>query len=84
MQNIKCQLLWNDKMQNAKIFMGVFSFIQNTKFFMGWVRAFWLFGFFFASRDQNPKWRIDTFLQKIFAWCLVSICKMMDQNPNFF
>jgi hypothetical protein len=27
MQNAKCQLLWNDEMQNAKIFMGVFSFI---------------------------------------------------------
>jgi hypothetical protein len=33
-QNAKCQLLWNDEMQNAKIFMGVFGFIQNAKFFM--------------------------------------------------
>jgi hypothetical protein len=40
MQNVKCQLLWNDEMQNAKIFMGVFSSIQNTKFFIGLVRAF--------------------------------------------
>jgi hypothetical protein len=42
MQNAKCQLLWNDEMQNVKIFMGVFSSIQNAKFFMEWVRAFWL------------------------------------------
>jgi hypothetical protein len=25
--NAKCQLLWDDEMQNAKIFMGVFSSI---------------------------------------------------------
>jgi hypothetical protein len=43
MQNTKYQLLWNDEMQNAKIFMGVFSFIQIAKLFMRWVRAFWLF-----------------------------------------
>jgi hypothetical protein len=43
MQNAKYQLLCDDEMQNAKIFIGVFSFIQNSKFFMGWVRAFWLF-----------------------------------------
>jgi hypothetical protein len=44
MQNAKYQLLWNDKMQNAKIFMDVFSSIKNTKFFIGWVRVFfWLF-----------------------------------------
>jgi hypothetical protein len=24
-QNAKCQLLWNDEMQNAEIFIGVFS-----------------------------------------------------------
>jgi hypothetical protein len=46
MQNVKYQLLWNDEMQNAKIFMVVFSSIQDAKFFMGWVRAFWPFGFF--------------------------------------
>jgi hypothetical protein len=44
-KNAKYQLLWNDEMQNAEIFMGVFSYIQNAKFFMGWVSAFWLFGF---------------------------------------
>jgi hypothetical protein len=45
----------------------VFSSIQNIKFFMGWVRAFWSFGFFFffASWGQNLKWRMDTFLPKI-------------------
>jgi hypothetical protein len=43
MQNAKCQLLWNDEMKNAKKFMGVFSSIQNAKFFMGWMRVFWLF-----------------------------------------
>jgi hypothetical protein len=32
-QNAKYQLIWNDEMQNAKIFMGVFSSIQNAKFF---------------------------------------------------
>jgi hypothetical protein len=49
MQNAKCQLLWNDEMQNAKFFMGVFSFIQNAKFFIGWVRTFLAFWLFFAS-----------------------------------
>jgi hypothetical protein len=49
MQNTKYQLLWNDEMQNAKIFMGVFSFIQNAKFFMRWVRAFFAFWLFLAS-----------------------------------
>jgi hypothetical protein len=63
MQNVKCQLIWNDEMQNAKIFMGVFSSIQNTKFFMGW-GLFGFLAFFFASRGQNPKWRMDTFLSK--------------------
>jgi hypothetical protein len=35
--NTKCkyQLFWNDEMQKAKIFIGVFSSIQNAKFFMG-------------------------------------------------
>jgi hypothetical protein len=35
--NTKCkyQLFWNDEMQKAKIFTGVFSSIQNVKFFMG-------------------------------------------------
>jgi hypothetical protein len=42
-------------MQNAKIFMSVFSSIENAKFFMRWVRAFWLFGLFlpFDAKIQN-------------------------------
>jgi hypothetical protein len=79
MQNAKCQLLWNDKMQNDKIFMGVFSFIQNVKFFMGRVRAFWLFGFFWPLEAK-----IQNGFVKNFPWCLVPFCKMMDQNPKFF
>jgi hypothetical protein len=55
MQNTKCQLLWNDEMQNAKIFMGVFSSIQNAKFFMRWVRAFWLFFWPLEAKIQNEK-----------------------------
>jgi hypothetical protein len=39
-------------MQNAKIFMGVFSSIQNAKFFMGWVRTFWPFGFFWPLKAK--------------------------------
>ena len=31
-QNTKCQLLWSDDMQNAKIFRIMFSSIQNAKF----------------------------------------------------
>jgi hypothetical protein len=55
MQNIKYQLLWNGEMQNAKIFIGVFSFIQNTKFFIRWMMALWLFGFFLPleAKIQN-------------------------------
>jgi hypothetical protein len=58
MQNIKCQLFWNDEIQNAKIFMGVFSSIQNAKFFVRWVRAFWFFSFFLPLEDkiQNGEW----------------------------
>ena len=31
-KNAKCQLLWNDEMQNTKIFRVLFSFIQNAEF----------------------------------------------------
>jgi len=31
-QNVKCQLFWNDGMQNIKIFKVMFSFIQNVEF----------------------------------------------------
>jgi hypothetical protein len=56
----------SDEIQNAKIFTGVFSSIQNTKFFIEWVKAFWLF--FFLSLGQNLKWKMDTFCQK---FCMV-------------
>jgi hypothetical protein len=59
MQNTKYQLLWNDEMQNAKIFMGVFSFIQNAKNFMGWVRAF------YCLLRPKSKMKNDTFSLKI-------------------
>jgi hypothetical protein len=48
-ENAKYQLLWNDEIQTVKIFIGVFNSIQNAKFFMRWVRAFWFLTFFFAS-----------------------------------
>jgi hypothetical protein len=62
--------------------MGVFSSIQNIKFFMGWVRAFWLFGYFGLLR---PKFKIENeyIFAKNFAWCLVPFCKMMGQTQNF-
>jgi hypothetical protein len=40
-------------MQNAKIFMGVFSSIQNAKFFMGCVMTFWLFFLPLEAKIQN-------------------------------
>jgi hypothetical protein len=42
-------------MQNAKIFIGMFSSIKNAKFFVGWVGAF----FFFLpleAKIQNGEW----------------------------
>ena len=42
MQNAKCQLLWNDEMQNAKLFRVMFSSIQNAEFIV-LVRLFWVF-----------------------------------------
>jgi hypothetical protein len=68
MQNAKCQLLWNDEMQNAKIFMG-------------WMRDFWLFGFF---GPLEAKMENGYLFAKNFAWCLVSFYKMMGQNPKIF
>jgi hypothetical protein len=60
--------------------MSVFSSIKNAKIFMGWVRAFLLFGLL------RPKYKIENeyLFAKNFAWCLVPFCKMMGQNPNFF
>jgi hypothetical protein len=69
-------------MRNAKIFMGVFSSIQNAKIFMGWVRAFWLF--FFGLLRPKSKMKNGYVFAKKFAWCLVPFCKMMGQNPKFF
>jgi hypothetical protein len=84
MQNAKYQLLWNDEMQNTKIFMDVFSSIQNAKFFMGWVRAF--FGFLAFLDLLRPKSKMENgyLFVKNFAWCLVPFCKMVGQNPKFF
>jgi hypothetical protein len=41
------------KCKNVKIFMDVFSSIQNVRFFMGWVRAFWLFFWPLEAKIQN-------------------------------
>jgi hypothetical protein len=84
-KNAKYQLLWNDEMQNAKIFMGVFSFIQNAKFFMRWVRFFLVFdSFFFCLLRPKSKIENGYLFTKNFARCLVSFCKMMSQNLKFF
>jgi hypothetical protein len=69
-------------MQNAKIFMGVFSSIQNAQFFIGWVRVFLVFLLFWpleASKIENVY-----LFAKNFAWCLVPFYKMMGQNPKSF
>jgi hypothetical protein len=70
-------------MQNTKIFMGVFSSIQNAKFFMRWVRAFWLFGFFWLleAKIQNKEW--IPFCQK-FCMMFSSILQNDEPKPNFF
>jgi hypothetical protein len=60
--------------------MSVFSFIQNAKFFMGWVRAFW---FFFLLRSKF-KMENGYLFAKNFAWGLVPFYKMMSQNLKFF
>jgi hypothetical protein len=45
-------------MQNVKIFMGVFSSIQNAKIFMGWVLFdFLVFSFWpLEAKIQNGEW----------------------------
>jgi hypothetical protein len=53
MQNAKCQLIWNNKMQNAKIFMGVFSSIQNANFFYEVGEGFLDFWLFFCSLEAK-------------------------------
>jgi hypothetical protein len=70
-------------MQNAKIFIGVFSFIQNAKFFIRWVRAFWLY-FLFGLLRPKSKMENRYLFAKNFVWCLVPFYKMIDQNPKFF
>jgi hypothetical protein len=66
MQNAKCQLLWNDEMQNAKIFMG-------------WMRDFWLFGFFWPleAKIQNGEW--IPFCQK---FCMVFSFILQNDGPK--
>jgi hypothetical protein len=72
-------------MQNAKIFMGVFSSIQNAKFFMGWVGVFLVFWlFFFGLLKPKSKIENEYLFAKKFAWCLVPFCKMVGQNSIFF
>jgi hypothetical protein len=53
-------------MQNAKIFIGVFSSIQNAKIFMGWVRVFWAFFLPLEAKIKNEEW--ISFYQK---FCMV-------------
>jgi hypothetical protein len=59
--------------------MGVFSFIQNTKFFMRWVRAFWLFGLFLPleAKIQNEEW--IPFCQK---FCMVFSSILQNDKPK--
>jgi len=71
-------------MQNAKIFMVVFSSIQNAKFFLVLVGVGMgsqaLLGFFGLLRPKYKMENSHLFAKKI-AWCLVPLCKIMDQNP---
>jgi hypothetical protein len=67
-------------MQNAKIFRVMFSFIQNAEF-IALMRLFWAF---FGLLRPKSKMENNHLFAKVFAWCLVPLCKMMDQNPFFF
>jgi hypothetical protein len=42
-----------------------------------------ILGFFGLLRPKSKMENNHRFA-KIFAWCLVPFCKMMDQNPKFF
>jgi hypothetical protein len=64
-------------MQIAKIFMGVFSSIQNTKFFMERVRAFWLFFWPLEAKIQNGEW--IPFCQK---FCMVFNSILQNDGPK--
>jgi hypothetical protein len=72
--------------QNAKIFMGVFSSIQNAKFFLVLVGvgtgSQTLLGCFFCLLRPKSKIENSYLFAKNFAWCLVPL--MMDQNLEFF
>jgi hypothetical protein len=68
-------------MQNAKIFMGVFSSIQNVKFLMGWVRAFWFFFLPLEAKIQNREW--IPFCQKNFM-VFSFILQNGKPKPKFF
>jgi hypothetical protein len=70
-------------MQNAKIFRVMFSSIRNAEFIILMKPLEVYFGFFGLLR---PKSKIENnyFFVKKFTWCLVSFCKMMDQNLKFF
>jgi hypothetical protein len=79
-------------MQNAnyfgvmkcKIFSGpclVPSKMQNLLPSLGPLEA--LFGIFWHL-EAKIKMENSHLFAKNFAWCLVSLCKMMDQNPKFF
>jgi hypothetical protein len=57
--------------------------IQNDKFFMGWVRDFWVFGFFgsLEAKIQNGEW--IPFCQK-FYMVFSSILQNGGPKPKFF
>jgi hypothetical protein len=57
--------------------MGVFSSIQNAKFFMGWVRAFWLFFWPLEAKIQNGEW--IHFCQK---FCMVFSSIFQNDGPK--
>ena len=43
-----------------------------------------LLGIFFCLSGPKSKIENSHIFTKIFTWCLVSLCKVMDQNPKFF
>ena len=65
-------------------FKVMFSSIQNAEF-IPLVRAscccFWIF---FGFLRPKSKMENNHFFAKKFTWCLVSFCKIIDQNSNFF
>jgi hypothetical protein len=81
MQNAKCQLLWNDEMQNVKIFMVCLVPSKMLNFSWGEWR---LFDFFFCLLRSKSKMENEYLFVKNFACCLVPFCKIIGQNPKFF